>query len=317
MTLKVIIPMLNKHLFTKMAAFTMLSVSAFASGEGWMTDFQTAKEKAVAQNKDLLLEFTGSDWCPPCKKLTATVFSKKEFVDAASKNFVLVALDFPRKKEQPAAEKSQNKALQGRYAINAYPTVMLCDATGVPYARTGFKSMGPSEYAKMLEGLQPQKAERDAQFAAANKLQGTAKAAALEASLKSFTAENEIPMSAAFETTLQAILKADPADKSGLASKTLLLAELGAVGPGVDEKAVFAKLDSYIAARGLQGEAKQTMLKSKVDVYYAQKNFPKMLEAVDQIIAIDATTKTGSMLTKVKPRIQKMADAANEAPVSQ
>ena len=44
-----------------------------------MTDYAAAKIKAAAEQKPLLLEFTGSDWCPPCMRLNKEVFSQKVF----------------------------------------------------------------------------------------------------------------------------------------------------------------------------------------------------------------------------------------------
>ncbi|MBC7979382.1 MAG: thioredoxin family protein, partial [Armatimonadetes bacterium] len=80
----------------------------------------------------VMIEFTGSDWCPPCIMMTKKVFSKKEFVDGASKKFVLVHLDFPegdpelKKKNEPVAEK---------YAIEGFPTVVLLDSEGKEFDR--------------------------------------------------------------------------------------------------------------------------------------------------------------------------------------
>ena len=69
------------------------------AAEGWITDMDAAKKQAAEQKKDLMIEFTGSDWCPPCMQLRANVFSKPDFQKEAQKNFVLVELDYPRGKE--------------------------------------------------------------------------------------------------------------------------------------------------------------------------------------------------------------------------
>lgn len=110
-----------------------LTASAFASSlEGWSTDLDKALEKAKAEKKSVLVEFTGSDWCPPCIAMRKNVFSKKEFVDAASKKFILVELDFPKgdpdlkKKNMPFAEK---------YKIEGYPTVILLTPEGKEFTR--------------------------------------------------------------------------------------------------------------------------------------------------------------------------------------
>ena len=67
--------------------------------DGFVTDLKAAVEQAKEQDKDLLLLFTGSDWCPPCKMLEEEVFSQQEFLDGVSEDFVLVMLDFPKNKQ--------------------------------------------------------------------------------------------------------------------------------------------------------------------------------------------------------------------------
>ena len=79
-------------------AVSALAVVGIASAEleGWSSDLDKAMEQAKKENKSVLIEFTGSDWCPPCMMMRKTVFSKKEFVDGASKDYILVELDFPK-----------------------------------------------------------------------------------------------------------------------------------------------------------------------------------------------------------------------------
>ena len=110
-----------------------VSTTALAGpAEGWTADYEAALSQAKKENKSVLLEFTGSDWCPPCKLMAKNVFSKKEFVDAASKDFVLVKLDFPRA-DRALAEK--NKPLAEKYEIRGYPTIVLADANGKEFTR--------------------------------------------------------------------------------------------------------------------------------------------------------------------------------------
>lgn len=110
-----------------------LTASAFASTlEGWTDDLDKAIEKAKAEKKSVLVEFTGSDWCPPCIAMRKNVFSKKEFVEAASKDFILVELDFP--KGDPDLKK-RNEPLAKKYKIEGYPTVILLDSDGKEFSR--------------------------------------------------------------------------------------------------------------------------------------------------------------------------------------
>lgn len=110
-----------------------LASSAFATApEGWSTDLEAALVQAKAENKPLLVEFTGSDWCPPCIKMRKEVFSKKEFVDAASEKFILVEIDVPRG-DKEVAEK--NRPIAREYKIEGYPTVILLDSEGKEFTR--------------------------------------------------------------------------------------------------------------------------------------------------------------------------------------
>jgi len=110
-----------------------LSASAFATTpEGWSTDLAKAFAKAKAEKKSVLVEFTGSDWCPPCIAMRKNVFSKKEFITAAAKKYILVELDFP-KGDKDLAEK--NQPLAEKYKIEGFPTVILFTPEGKEFAR--------------------------------------------------------------------------------------------------------------------------------------------------------------------------------------
>ena len=126
--------MMNTHTFalSTVSAALLASGVALAGGEGWTHDFAAAKQQAANENKSLLMDFTGSDWCPPCIAMRKNVFTKKEFIEAASKNFILVELDFP-KKDKELAEKNQPHA--EKYQIEGFPTVILLDSEGKEFTR--------------------------------------------------------------------------------------------------------------------------------------------------------------------------------------
>lgn len=110
-----------------------LTASAFASTlEGWSADLDKALEKAKAEKKHVLVEFTGSDWCPPCIAMRKNVFSKKEFVDTASKKYILVEIDLPNGDK---ALKEKNKPLAEKYKIDGFPTVILLTPEGKEFTR--------------------------------------------------------------------------------------------------------------------------------------------------------------------------------------
>ena len=122
---------------TRLASFTVgvaaLTASAFAGSlEGWTPNLDQAIAKAKTEKKCLLVEFTGSDWCPPCIAMRKNVFSKKDFVTAASKKFILVELDFP-KADKALADK--NQPLAEKYKIEGFPTVILFNSAGKEFTR--------------------------------------------------------------------------------------------------------------------------------------------------------------------------------------
>ncbi|MDP4625093.1 MAG: thioredoxin family protein [Akkermansiaceae bacterium] len=117
---------------TALCASAMVSTAFANAPEGWETNVETAIEIAKKDNKAVMLEFTGSDWCPPCKMMAKNVFSKDEFVSAASEKFVLVHLDFP--KGDPELKK-KNMPYAKEYKIEGYPTVILLDSEGKEFDR--------------------------------------------------------------------------------------------------------------------------------------------------------------------------------------
>jgi len=117
----------------------------------WLTDLDEAKKVAMKENKKLLVDFTGSDWCGYCIKLHKEVFDTPEF-EKFAKDYVLVELDFPKRKEQPAAEKAKNQAAQKKYGVNGFPTVIIMNTSGKVLNRAeGYSpDSGPSAYLPQL-----------------------------------------------------------------------------------------------------------------------------------------------------------------------
>ncbi len=115
-----------------LSATTLVGMARAEAPKGWSDDLAKALEKAKSTNKAVLVEFTGSDWCPPCKMMRENVFSKKEFMAAAAKNFILVEIDMP-KGDKTVAEK--NQPIVEKYKVDGFPTVILLDSAGKEFGR--------------------------------------------------------------------------------------------------------------------------------------------------------------------------------------
>ncbi len=114
----------------------VLQTSGANGVTSWLKiDYDTALKQAAADGKLLLLEFTGSDWCPPCKIFEANVLKNSEFKDFAKVNMVFIRFDFPRGKEQDDALKSANKAIAKKFQVPGFPTFILLSSSGEEIAR--------------------------------------------------------------------------------------------------------------------------------------------------------------------------------------
>ncbi len=137
----------------------------------WYTDYLTVHEISKASNKPIFAFFTGSDWCGWCHKLQRDVFAKKEFIDWANKNVVLLELDFPRKKQLPEGLVQQNYSLQQQFGVRGYPTIWMFystkDEVTNGFQLTALGSLGYPQGAEM--GKEEVKFLSDANAILANK----------------------------------------------------------------------------------------------------------------------------------------------------
>ena len=97
----------------------------------WISSFAKAKEIAKKKKKPILVFFTGSDWCGPCKMLQEDFFHTDEFMKLADNSLVLYEADFPRRTDIiTPQQKSQNFKLQGKFGVRGYPTIIFLDSKG-------------------------------------------------------------------------------------------------------------------------------------------------------------------------------------------
>ncbi len=197
----------------------VLSATAVLAAPTWEEDFEKGLATAKAENRVVFLEFTGSDWCPPCKQLKAKILNTPEFEKfAADAKLVLVEQDFPRTPEKLKAltqeVKLKRETVRKRYGVTAFPTVLLTDGDGAPFASV-MAARSVDEYMKKLTTALEVKKTLDADVAAAMKLSGVAQADALAAALNKLPA----PLQGFQKELIKKIIAADPSDKYGFAAK--------------------------------------------------------------------------------------------------
>jgi len=134
---------MKKIVFCMLACWMAFEVQA--ADLTWLTSVPDAQAQAKKENKLVMLNFTGSDWCAWCQKLDADTFSKPQFASYAGTNLVLVTVDFPTSKKLPAALVSANEALRDKYKVEGYPTLVVLKPDGkVAWTQVGYLAGGPA-----------------------------------------------------------------------------------------------------------------------------------------------------------------------------
>lgn len=129
----------------------------FGYSQDWKSNFDEAKKEAVNENKNILLVFSGSDWCAPCIKLDNVVWKSEAFKSESEKNWVIYKADFPKKKaNQLSVEQTEsNNKLAEKYNRNgSFPLVILLDKTGKVIGMTGFKNISATDYIQLIHSLE-------------------------------------------------------------------------------------------------------------------------------------------------------------------
>jgi thioredoxin-related protein len=310
-----------KHLAAFFAFFLSLPASLHAGGEGWSSDFAAAKRMAAESKRDILIDFTGSDWCGWCIKLDEEVFQKQPFKDGTKNKFVLVEIDSPRDKTKLSeATVKQNEQLVKDYAVQGFPTILLCDAEGRPYAATGYEEGGPEKYVTHLDKLREQKAARDKAFAEADKLEGPAKAKALAAAIESMQLEPGL-IRKFYGAAFDEIKKADPKDETGFVGKADLKEKISGVQQQLQEFAVKndwegagKMLDSLISEKALAKEDKLRLVMTRALVFAQQGKFDEAKKTAKEAKEIAGEGPEAGQIDAFLQQIEQAAGAAPAVP---
>lgn len=304
---------------TACAAILALFAPFATADEAWTSDYAAAKTTAAEAGKDLFLEFTGSDWCPPCMRLNSEVFSKEEFLTAAKEHFVLVKLDFPRDKSKLGEETiKQNEELSDQYGIEGFPTIMLCDAEGRPYAATGYRDGGPDGYLKHLEELRAKRVARDAAFKTADESEGVAKAKALYAAIDAMGLETAT-VTEFYGSVIEDIKKNDPDDETGMVKQAAVQEQLSGFQEKINElaqsgdfEAILPEIDNVLKTDGLSPEQKQEITVTRAIVFAQLGRFDEAIQVVDDAVAIAPESEIAPQLGGLKAQLVEARDAPKD-----
>lgn len=99
----------------------------------WNENFNEAQQQAKTSHKQILVNFSGSDWCGPCIRLRKEILESEVFEAYAKENLILVRADFPRQKKNQLspAQVKKNESLADQYNPEGkFPYTLLLDENG-------------------------------------------------------------------------------------------------------------------------------------------------------------------------------------------
>lgn len=289
------------------------------AGLDWIQDFAAAKAKAKAEKKDLLIDFTGSDWCGWCIKLDKEVFSTEAFGAEAPKQYVFVKLDFPRNKELVTDDvRAQNAQLQMEFGVKGFPTIFLTDAEGRPYAQTGYQAGGPEKYLESLTELRKGKVAYDAGMQKAKGLKGGAKAKAMSEALSALDADLVLQH---YDTEVAEAIALDADGKAGVkeqwevkkkehdaaAELDSLQSELNKLASGRDWSKVTARCDEIIKENKAKSHAQFATIFKAIAAMEGNQDLEGALKLLDEAKAIDPDSKLAPNCDRIAGQMKAKA----------
>ena len=315
---------MNKRLWMAACMAGLIAGSAWAAeSDVWVkNDLAAAQAKAKELKKDVLVDFSGSDWCGWCIKLDQEVFSKPEFLEAATKDYVLCVLDFPRKPENvakiPENLQKANRELMEKYGVQGFPTVLIMTADGNIIGQTGYQPGGPTAYVEHLKEIKAQHTKREEGLAKARdpKLSPADRAKALDAAL---TGQDESMLMTTYRKEIEEIIAADQDGALGLKTKyssMLRMADIeAAMNAGQTDKAL-GIVDAMLAELPATGEKTQETYGMKFSMLMFAHRVDDAKAALQKAIDAAPNSDVAGRMKDVLKRISQSSEESGANPTN-
>jgi len=295
---------------THRVMLTILTVAGMTltavADEFWLVDFEKAKAQAAKQGKPILMEFTGSDWCPPCKALHKNVLVKDVFKKEMPKHFVLLKLDNPRdKSKQTPEEIEQYKKLSKEYKVTGVPSIFLADVEGKPFfKKSGYSNQPADAWVKDMVA----KTDIPKVLEEANAAKGIERANLLDTALGLMGSD----AAAQRMDDIAEIIKLDSDYKAGLKAKyegilsaTEIKDSLQAImreNRGAKPEDLITKVDQLIKDKKPKGEALQEVLFMKSNLHFRSKDMKKAESLLHEAKKIAPNSRIGKRIPGIIKR---------------
>lgn len=286
---------------------------SFGCDQDWVDNIDKAREIAADKDRDLLLLFTGSDWCPPCQKLEEEILSKPEFLEEARNQYVLVKLDFPRETPLLPKIQEQNNRLATEFGVNGFPTIILADKELRPFAITGAPTEGVEAFLGYLGEQRQRRIRRDEWLAEAAKLEGADRADALDKAL------GEIDPDIArlyYEPLIAEIVELDADNQLGLREKwngesdremrKIILTDIMTIARLEKPEPALEFIDEVLQAIPFEPEQLLQIHQIRLNLLRSIGDNARLDAALDELIQMEALTEESRQRMMVK-KIMLMA----------
>jgi len=133
----------------------LMGLSVFS--QNWEISYDSSITRAKEESKKLLVVFQGSDWCGPCIKLSKEIWSTEFFVNYSDKSYVMLQVDFPRRKKNSLSEsqQEQNAFLAEKFNPRGYfPFVVVLNSSGKLIGEIGYENTTPQKFIEIIESFE-------------------------------------------------------------------------------------------------------------------------------------------------------------------
>lgn len=131
--------------------FSLLSLMGYAQNDElqWFTNMDSAKTSIEDQERNILMVFSGSDWCRSCMQFKKDILEDQRFQEWGKDQVVILYLDFPARKKNrlnPEAT-AHNEALAERYnKSGVFPNIVLINGQEEIVSNLKFNNQSVDEF---------------------------------------------------------------------------------------------------------------------------------------------------------------------------
>ncbi len=289
------------------SAIAMVLLAGVAAALPEYPTTEAALTAIKTDKRNIVLDFTGTDWCTACMHLKDKILSSGEFEQALGDKLVLVEVDFPRtptlKQQITPEEWERRENMLASYNLEALPSVVLLDAAGLPYGVIRGTRPKPADYIQLVQDAMAVRDARNAALQKATALQGMEKARALASALELLPVEcrdkyadviNEIT-SLDTEDTLGYRGKADITGRRVRqlnALRELTTSFAGKLSAAEVQDAI-TQINHYLAQPDLVPEARQRAILYKADSYALLRDYTNQVKYMREGIEAAPDTRRG------------------------